>query len=100
MAQSIIRNVIQSCYGDTPELRFFMRPDNRFAQHLIARQILKHYAQIDDEIDQLLPTRQVRPGGRADLFRAVVSDIEEELEHYSQEAINNKIRYLLSLIHI
>ena len=83
MAQSIIRNVLESCYGDSPELRFFMRPDNRFAQHLIARQVLKHYVQIDAEIDQILPTRRVCPGGRQVLFRAIISDIEEELEHLS-----------------
>ena len=64
-----------------------MRPDNRFAQYLVAREVLKHYATIDDEIE-------VRPGGRADLFRAIASDIDEELEVYSQDAINNKIRHL------
>ena len=96
MAQILIRNVLQALYGETPELRFFMRPDNRFAQHLIARQLLRHYVQIDKEIDQILPTRQAQPGGRQDLFRAIISDIDEELEHYSQEAIHNKIRHLIA----
>ena len=87
MAQRIIRNVLLSCYGETRELRFFMRPDNRFAQYLVARQVLRHYAAIDDEYE-------VHPGGRADLFRAIASGIDEELEVYSQDAINNKIRHL------
>ena len=85
MAQSIIRNALESCYGDSPELRFFMRPDNRFTQHLIARQILKHYIQIDEELEQVLPTTRLqdRRGSRRDLYRAIISDIDEDLEHYS-----------------
>ena len=98
MAQSIIRNVLQSCYGNSPELRFFMRPDNRFTQYLVARQVLKHYVQIDEELEQVLPTTRLqdRRGSRRDLYRAIISDIEENLEHYSQEAINNKIRDIIA----
>ena len=45
MAQVLIRNVLQALFGNTPELQFYM---NRFAQHLIARQLLRHYVQIDN----------------------------------------------------
>ena len=95
MAQILIHNVLQALFGNTPELRFYMRPDNRLAQHLIARQLLRHYVQIDNEIEEIAPTREEQPGGRQALFRAIISDIDEELEHYSQEAINNKIRHLI-----
>ena len=87
MAQRIIRYVLLSCYGDSHHLRFFMRPQNRLAQYLIARELLKQYATIEDEIE-------VRPGGIADLFRAVAGDIEEKLELFSQWAIDRRIRHL------
>ena len=98
MAQSIIRNVLESCFGDSPELRFYMRPDNGFAQHLIARQVLKHYVQIDEELEQVLPTTRLqdRRGSRRYLYRAIISDIDEDLEHYSEEAISNKIRDIIA----
>ena len=87
MAQHIIQNVLLSCYGESQQLRFLMRPQNRLAQYLIAREILKQYATIEDEIE-------VRPGGKADLFHAVASDIDEKLENFSQRAINRRIRHL------
>ena len=74
MAQVLIRNVLQALYGNTPELRFFMRPDNRFAQHLIARQLLRHYVQIDNEIDQILPTRQALVRVAPDCNRSYCED--------------------------
>ena len=101
MAQILIRNVLQALLGiNSPELRFYMRPDNRFAQFLIARQILRHYVAIDNAIEELALTREEQPGGRQilfnqALFRAIISDIDEELEQYSTEAINTQIRDII-----
>ena len=98
MAQGIIRNVLESCYGDSPELRFLMRPDNRFTQYLIARKILQRYVQIDEQLAQVLPTRrlQERQRNRRDLYRAIIVDIEDNLDHYSEEAIQNKLRDIIA----
>ena len=98
MAQAIIRNVLESCYGDSPELRFLMRPDNRFTQYLIAWKILEKYVQIDEQLAQVLPTRrlQERERNRRDLYRTIIADIEEDLDHYSEEAIQNKLRDIIA----
>ena len=91
MAQAIIRNVLESCYGDSPELRFLMRPDNRFTQYLIARKILQRYVQIGEQLSQVLPQGlQERQRNRRDLYSAIIVEIEENLDHYSEEAIQNK----------
>ena len=98
VAQGIIRNVLESCYGDSPELRFLMRPDNRLTQYLIARKILEQYIQIDEQLAQVLPTRrlQERERNRRDLYRTIIVDIEENLDHYSEEAIQNKLRDIIA----
>ena len=96
MAQILIRNVLQALLGiNSPELRFYMRPDNRVAQFLIARQLMRHYVGIDNAIEEIAPTREEHPGDRQALFRAIISDIDEELEPYSQEALNIQIRDII-----
>ena len=88
MQQRVIREILRSCYGETHQLRFLMRPQNRLAQYLIAKEVLQHYAPLEDAIE-------VRPGGIADFFRAVASDIDEFLEnHFSQFLIDRKRRHL------
>ena len=98
VAQGIIRNVLHSSYGDSPELWFLMRPDNRFTQHLIARKILEQYVLMDEQLAQVLPTRrlQERQRNRRDLYRAIIVDIEDNLDHYSEEAIQNKLRDIIA----
>ena len=101
MAQILIHNVLQALLGiNSPELRFYMRPDNRFAQFLIARQLFRHYVEIDTAIEEIVLTSEEQPGGRQvlfnqALFRAVITDINEELEQYSPEAINTQIRDII-----
>ena len=101
MAQILIRNVLQALLGiNSPELRFYMRPDNRVAQFFIAHQLLRHYVEIDNAIEEIVLTSEEQPGGRQvlfnqALFRAIISDIDEELEQYSQEAINTQIRDII-----
>ena len=101
MAQILIRNVLQALFGlNSPALRFYMRPDNRVAQFLIVRQLLRHYVATDNALEELARAGEETPlGGQVlfnqALFRAVVSDIDEELEPYSQEAINRHIRNII-----
>ena len=101
MAQILIRNVIQALLGiNSPELRFYMRPDNRVAQFLIVRQLLRHYVEIDNALEELARAGEETPIGRQvlfnqALFRTVISDINEELEPYSPEAINRQIRDII-----
>ena len=71
IAQAIIRNVLESCYGDSPELRFLMRPDNRFTQYLIARKLLEQYDLIGAQFEQALPRQlRVRHRSKRDLYTA------------------------------
>ena len=101
MAQTLIRNVLQALLGiNSPELRFYMRPDNRVAQFLIVRQLLGHYVEIDNALEEIARTSEETPIGRQvlfnqALFRAVISDINEELEPYSPEEINTQIRDII-----
>ena len=101
MAQILIRNVLQALLGiNSPALRFYMRPDNRVAQFLIVRQLLRHYVEIDNALEELARAGEETPIGRQvlfnqALFRAVISDINEELEPYSPEAINSQIRDII-----
>ena len=101
MAQILIRKVLQALFGfNSPALRFYMRPDNRVPQFLIVRQLLRHYIATDNALEELARAGEETPlGGQVlfnqALFRAVVSDIDEELEPYSQEAINRHIRNII-----
>ena len=101
MAQILIRNVLQALFGfNSPALRFYMRPDNRIPQFLIVRQLLRHYIATDNALEELARAGEETPRGgqiifNQALFRAVVSDIDEELEPYSQEAINRHIRNII-----
>ena len=101
MAQILIRNVLQALFGfNSPALRFYMRPDNRIPQFLIVRQLLRHYIATDNALEELARAGKETPRGgqilfNQALFRAVVSDIDEELEPYSQEAINRHIRDII-----
>ena len=101
MAQILIRNVLQALFGfNSPALRFYMRPDNRVPQFLIVRQLLRHYVATDNALEEIVRAGEETPlGGQVlfnqALFRAVVSDIDEELDPYSQEAINRHIRNII-----
>ena len=101
MAQILIRNVLQALFGfNSPALRFYMRPDNRIPQFLIVRQLLRHYIATDNALEELARAGKETPRGgqilfNQALFRAVVSDIDEELEPYSQQAINRHIRDII-----
>ena len=97
VAQGIIRNVLHSSYGDSPELWFLMRPDNRFTQHLIAKKLLEQYNLIGEQLAQALPSLlRERRRNRRDLYRAIIVDIEDYLDHYSDEAIQNKLREIIA----
>ena len=92
-----IRNALESCYGNSPELWFLMRPDNRFTQYLIAQKILEQYELIQEQSAQALPRQlQERNQNRTDLYRAIIVDIEDHLDHYSEEAIQNKLRDIIA----
>ena len=88
MQQRVIREILRSCYGETHQLRFLMRPQTRLAQYLIAKEILQQYATLEDAIG-------ARPGNIADFYRAVASDIDEQLEnHFFQDMIDRWRRHL------
>ena len=101
MVQTIIKNVLQALLGyNSPALRHYMRPDNRIQQFLIARQLIKHYIATDNLLREIAQTGEETPQGEQiifnhALFRAVVSEIDEELESYSSEAINTHIRNII-----
>ena len=101
MVQMLIRNVLQALLGfNSPALRFYMRPDNRIPQFLIARQLIRHYIATDNALEEIAREGEETPRGEQiifnqALFRAVVSEIDEELEPYSQEAINRHIRDII-----
>ena len=97
VAQGIIRNLLESSYGDSPELWFLMRPNNRFAQYLIARKLLEKYDIIGEQLAQALPSLlRERCRNRRDLYLAIKLDIEDELNVYSDEAIQNKLREIIA----
>ena len=101
MVQMLIRNVLQAILGfNSPALRFYMRPDNRIAQFLIARQLIRHYIATDNFLEEIAREGEETPRGEQiifnqALFRAVISEIDEELEPYCQEAINRHIRDII-----
>ena len=101
MVQTIIKNVLQALLGyNSPALRHYMRPDNRIQQFLIARQLIKHYIATDNLLREIAQTGEETPAGEQiifnhALFRAVVSEIDEELESYSSEALNTHIRNII-----
>ena len=90
MVQALIKNVLQALLGfNSPALRHYMRPDNRIPQFLIARQLIKHYIATDNFLEEIAREGEETPRGEQiifnhALFRAVISEIEEELEPYSQ----------------
>jgi len=97
VAQGIIRNVLHSSYGDSPELWFLMRPDNRFTQYLIARKLLEQYDLIGEQLAQAFPGQlRERHRNRRDLYLAIKLDIEDQLDTYSDEAIQNKLREIIA----
>ena len=85
MVQTLIKNVLQALLGyNSPALRHYMRPDNRIQQFLIARQLIKHYIATDNLLREIAQTGEETPAGEQiifnhALFRAVVSEIDEEL---------------------
>ena len=101
MVQTLIKNVLQALPGfNSLALRHYMRPDNRIQQLLIARQLIKHYIATDNFLQDIAREGEETPRGEQlifnhALFRAVVSEIEEELEPYSSEAINSHIRDII-----
>ena len=85
MHQRVIREILRSCYGETRQLQFLMRPQTGLARFLIAKEILQQYAALEDAIG----------GNIADFYRAVASDIDEQLEnHFFQDTIDRWRRHL------
>ena len=97
VAQGIIRNVLHSSYGDSPELWLLMRPNNRFTQYLIARKLLEQYDLIGAHLEQALTGQlRVHCRNRRDLYTAIKINIEDQLDTYSDEAIQNKLREIIT----
>ena len=72
MLHRVIRDILESCYGDTHQLKFLMRPQTRIYRFLIAKEILKQYITFADALGS----------DKADFYRAVASEIEEHFENY------------------
>ena len=83
MLHHIIRDILRSYYGDTRQLQFIMRPQTRIYRFLIAKEILRQYITSANAL-----------GHKTDFYRAVASDIEEGLEHYSPDRIASWRRHL------
>ena len=102
MVQTIIKNVLQALLGyNSPALRHYMRPDNRIQQFLIARQLIKYYIATDNLLREIGQEGEDTPEGERiifnhALFRAVVSEIDEELESYSADAISTHVRNIVT----
>ena len=102
MVQALIKNVLQALLGlNSPALRHYMRPDNRIQQFLIARQLIKYYIATDNLLREVAQEGENTPYGELiifnhALFRAVVAEIDEELEAYSAEAISNYVRDIVT----
>ena len=102
MVQTLIKNVLQALLGfNSPALRHYMRPDNRIQQYLIARQLIKYYIATDNLLRDIAQEGEDTPQGELiifnhALFRAVLSEIEEELESYSAKAISTHIRNIIA----
>ena len=70
--------ILESCYRDTPQLKFLMRPQTIAYRLLITKEILKQYIFFADAFGS----------DKADFFRAVAYEIEELFRnHYDQERI-------------
>ena len=70
--------ILESCYGDTPQLKFLMRPQTIAYRLLITKEILKQYIFFADAFGS----------DKADFFLAVAYEIEELFRnHYDQERI-------------
>ena len=85
MLHRVIRDILLSIYGDTRQLQFLMRPQTRIYRFLIAKELLKQYITITEARNR---------SHQADFYRAVASDIEEALEHYSPDRIASWRRHL------
>ena len=78
MLQQSMRLILESCYGDTPKLKFFMRPQTHLYRLLITKEILRQYIFFADAFGS----------DKADFFRAVANEIEEFFEkHYGPDRI-------------
>ena len=73
-----MRDILESCYGDTHQLKFLMRPQTGIYRLLITKEILKQYITFADALGS----------NKASFYRAIASDIEEFFEeHYGPDRI-------------
>ena len=75
--QYFIRELLCIVYGESPELRYLMRKENRLKQLVIARELF-----INSDTFIPTPDRQ-----RATLFTAIFACIQEKLAEYSDRDI-------------
>ena len=90
MLQQSMRLILESCYGDTPKLKFLMRPQTHLYRLLITKEILRQYIFFADAFGS----------DKADFFRAVANEIEEFFQkHYHPDSLEPWRRHLRNSTH-
>ena len=83
MLHRVIHNLLLPYYGNTQQLQFLLRPQTRIYRLLIVKELLRQY----------LTLAEAR-GEEEDFYRAVANEINEALQHYSQDRIASWRRHL------
>ena len=85
MLQQIIYNMLLPYYGNSEQLQFLLRPQAYIYKLLIAKELVQKYLAIAASRNQ-----------EDNFYKAVASEIDEELQNYSRDRITSYRRYLRS----
>ena len=83
MLQLIIQSLLLPYYGDSDQLQFLLKPQSKIYRLLIAKELVR-------KILAIAASRNEEDS----FYKAVASDINDELQNYSRDRINSHRRYL------
>ena len=83
MLQLIIKNLLFPYYGDSDQLQFLLKPQSKIYRLLIAKELVR----------KILAIAAAR-NEQDSFYKAVASDIDDELQNYSRDRVNSYRRYL------
>ena len=90
MLQLAMRDILESCYGITPQLKFLMRPHTHTLRLLITKEILKQYTFFADAFGSK----------HAAFYHEIASLIDEHLnKYYGPDSLAQKRSYLRNCKH-
>ena len=83
MLHQIIQNMLYPYYGDTEQLQYYLRPESTIYRLLIAKELVRKYLNIAAARDH-----------QDDFYKAIASEIDDELQNYSRDRLNSYRRHL------